>query len=507
MEEQPNSVDLAPDTALVTQRHDSETESTSQPTLSWVEWIRQGLRASSLRRLERLPAGPGAWPMLFIVGMATMIAAGASRFEVNGPASFEVRSWLFGWAPAALLIFGVWLVLTWAREKTSHACPVAAWYLLYSVATLPVGLIGFALAGLVARGYLSEWWSAGHWLAWAIYAALWIWVVIATWRVSQSITRSTPVVVSLVLYVFFVGILSSWQLQTQSWQPVASYDDDEFDSFELSQEVFESQQALLKDVLHSIAPAAGSERQVYGLVYAPYAQDVFLRESAMVQELLEERFAARGRVVRLVNNSGTTAELPWATTQNLERSLQALAQVMDSERDILMIYLTSHGGADFKLAAQHWPLEVEDLTADELRQMLDKLGIRHRVIAVSACYSGGWIEPLQSADTLIMTAADKEHTSYGCGAKSELTFFGRAVFDEQLRKTLSFEEAFNAAVPVIKQREIEANKEDGFSNPQISIGTNIRVALQELAEQSLQPITQTTHSTLESAARTGTEHP
>jgi hypothetical protein len=284
------------------------------------------------------------------------------------------------------------------------------------------------------------------------------------------------------LYVFVVQILSSWQLSTQEWQPVESYDDDEFASLELSQDVFEHQQALLNDLLHAITPSAGSKRLAYGLVYAPYAEDVFLRESAMVQQVLEERFGAHGRVVRLVNNSATAAELPWATTLNLERSLRALAEAMDTEHDVLVVYLTSHGGADFKLAAENWPLEVKDLTADQLRAMLDEVGIRHRVIAVSACYSGGWIGPLQSEDTLIMTAADKDHTSFGCGSKSELTLFGRALFDEQLRKTLSFEDAFNAAVPVIKQREIKEGKDDGFSNPQISVGRNIRVILAELAE-------------------------
>ena len=285
------------------------------------------------------------------------------------------------------------------------------------------------------------------------------------------------------MYVFVVLMFSSWQLQTDEWQPVESYSDEEFPSFRLSQEVFESQQALLKDALQTITPSAESERQVYGLVYAPYDQDVFLRESAMVQQLLEERFGARGRVVRLVNNSATAAELSWATTLNLERSLRATAGAMDTERDVLVMYLTSHGGADFKLAAMNWPLEVEELTADQLRAMLDEVGIRYRVIAVSACYSGGWIGPLENEDTLIMTAADKDHTSHGCGSKSELTFFGRALFDEQLRKTLSFEEAFKAAVPVIKQRESEEKKDDGFSNPQIFVGKNIRVILSELADR------------------------
>jgi hypothetical protein len=46
-----------------------------------------------------------------------------------------------------------------------------------------------------------------------------------------------------------------------------------------------------------------------------------------------------------------------------------------------------------------------------------------------------------------MTAADADHTSYGCGRLSELTFFGRALFDEQLRKTHSFEQAFAPPCP------------------------------------------------------------
>jgi hypothetical protein len=72
--------------------------------------------------------------------------------------------------------------------------------------------------------------------------------------------------------------------------------------------------------------------------------------------------------------------------------------------------------------------------------------------------------------TLVMTATGKDHTSYGCGSLSELTFFGRAVLAEYLRRTPSFEEAFAAAGPIIKQREIDANKDDGFSNPQIWVG-------------------------------------
>jgi hypothetical protein len=200
----------------------------------------------------------------------------------------------------------------------------------------------------------------------------------------------------------------------------------------------------------------------------------------MVAKLLTERFDAGGRVVHLANHPSTARTLPWATQLNLERAVEALAARMDREHDVLVVYLTSHGAADFKLAAAHGPLEVKPVGPADLRRALDRAGIRNRVIAVSACYSGGWVGPLASETTLVMTAADVDRTSYGCGRRSELTFFGRAVFDEQLRQTHSFEQAFAAAVPLIRQREIEAGKEDGFSNPQISVGEKIRPVLRDL---------------------------
>ena len=80
-----------------------------------------------------------------------------------------------------------------------------------------------------------------------------------------------------------------------------------------------------------------------------------------------------------------------------------------------------------------------------------------------------------------MTAADADHTSYGCGSRSELTFFGRAMYDEQLRnQTLSFEQAHKAARIIIKKREEEAGKDDGYSNPQIKVGAAIRTRLTAL---------------------------
>jgi hypothetical protein len=275
-----------------------------------------------------------------------------------------------------------------------------------------------------------------------------------------------------------MNLVASWYFQDRAWYSVRAEKEDNEPRFTLSQETFESQQALREAALQGLKPQRPGVADVYAIVFAPYAgEDVFLRESNMVSSVLRERFDADGRLVQLVNNAATTQTLAWATPQNLQRAIAAVAQKMNRDEDLLVVYLTSHGASNHELSAEHWPLRVPTLRPETLRKALDDAGIRHRVIAVSACYSGGWVDPLANDDTLVMTAADATHTSYGCGRKSELTFFGRAVFDEQLRKTHSFEEAFAAAVPVIRQREIDGKKPDGFSNPQIRVGPAIRPVL------------------------------
>jgi hypothetical protein len=57
------------------------------------------------------------------------------------------------------------------------------------------------------------------------------------------------------------------------------------------------------------------------------------------------------------------------------------------------------------------------------------------------------------------------------------------MYAEQLQQTRSFEDAFAAARPVIEQREKEAGKDDGYSNPQISVGPDVRAALQRFRQR------------------------
>ena len=422
--------------------------------------------------------------------LISAIGIGLGRLQVQGAAVFDAQAWLSGWWMALLFIVLAWWALpTNAPRVTSIAAACLVWLLAVLPPEVAYQLYSLALAHRLIE-LPAPWMTWGYWAA---YVSVLVWeVAIYIFVVLHFFGRTKKAAVVAACLV--VGMaLSVTQFNTRSWQEdysKSSANEVEKPRLQLTQEVFEEQQALLKATMARVAPQRADRADVYGLVFAPYAaEDVFLRESTMVSSVLRDRFDAGDRIIHLLNNGATTKTHPWATTANLEKSIQALAAKMDLEKDLLVVYLTSHGGSDFKLAASHWPLEIEPLTPQVLKQILDKAGVRNRVVAVSACFAGGWADVLANDNSLIMTAADATHTSYGCGSRSELTFFGRAVFDEQLRKTRSFEQAFNRAVPIIKQREIDAEKKDGFSNPQIRIGSQIRPLLKALEQRldTLQP--------------------
>jgi hypothetical protein len=396
-----------------------------------------------------------------------------------------LRGWLAPWWSTSALVLLAWWALPPPGDASEGPTGLAAWVALWMAAVFPANTVSQLLGIAQSHDALPQWLANVAWAGWAVYLALWGWTVIAVLRLSTwfGIERWRLGALGLGMVTLFA--ISAWQFPDRPWQADASQGQGEGPPrLALSQETFEIQQALWQKTVSGIEAERTGTVDVYGLVFSPYAQEnVFLRESSMVAKLLAERFDAQGRVIHLANHPTTALTHPWATPANLQRAIDALAERMDRDNDLLVVYLTSHGASDFRLAAANDPLSVEPVSPGDLRQALDKAGIRNQVIAISACYSGGWVNPLASDHTLVMTAADATHTSYGCGKLSELTFFGRALFDEELRKTHSFEQAFAAAVPVIRQREVEAGKDDGFSNPQISVGPGIRPVLKALEER------------------------
>lgn len=239
---------------------------------------------------------------------------------------------------------------------------------------------------------------------------------------------------------------------------------------------------LAAQAIGSLRPHEGKHANLYFVGFAPDAdQNVFMNEVEAIRKLMDARFGTQGRSLLLINNRNALGHYPLATVTNLRLALRHIGSVMDRRKDVLVIYLTSHGSPSFHLASDFWPLQLNEINPVVLRRLLHESGIKWRVIIVSACYSGGFIAPLRGPTTLVMTAADATHTSFGCSNHGKYTYFGRALFDDELRQTYSFSQAFKRALPVIRARETRFG--DVHSNPQIAEGKLIRVKLARIDQR------------------------
>lgn len=224
-----------------------------------------------------------------------------------------------------------------------------------------------------------------------------------------------------------------------------------------------AQGSLLEQALAAV-PASTPAIELYSLTVAGDGQQsVFLREADFANQLLSQRFGARGQI-SLINHRDHLQDRPLATRENLSRAVQTLAQRSGPE-DLIFIYLTSHGSSSHELSLVQPRLELNDLPASALAEVLKPLQQRHKVVVVSACYSGGFIPPLKDAKTLVISAARADRVSFGCSEDADFTYFGRAFLSDALNETDDLQQAFELTKKHIAARE----KAEDFqpSEPQI----------------------------------------
>lgn len=246
----------------------------------------------------------------------------------------------------------------------------------------------------------------------------------------------------------------------------------------LEEEVFYDQPKILEREL-------GGRRGVVDIYFVGvggYAyQDVFMKEIEAVSRLFRQRFGTERKSISLINNRKSLADAPLASVTSLRASLQRVAEVMDNDEDLVFLFMTSHGSQTHRFSLDLRPLRFLELDPVQLRALLDESGIKYRVIVISACYSGGFIDQLRDENTLVISASAPDKNSFGCSNEAEWTYFGKAYFDESLRKTVSFVDAFEAAKSVIAEREKEAGHVP--SDPQMALGESIKPKLLQLQQQ------------------------
>src|SRR3954469_16780510 len=195
------------------------------------------------------------------------------------------------------------------------------------------------------------------------------------------------------------------------------------------------------------------------------AERVFEREARGAAQSLRAWFGAQASpVVRFNTRQGGTA-----TPSALAASLRAAGSAMDTNKDVLVVVLTSHGSPEgLAIVAGR---KGGTLTPPQLRDMLDASGAKYRVVVVSACFSGVFVPVLADPRTLVITAAAADRSSFGCEDRATWTYFGDAFCNQALRTAPTLEAAFNTARRIVTARE----RREGFtpSNPQMAGGTEV----------------------------------
>ena len=157
-----------------------------------------------------------------------------------------------------------------------------------------------------------------------------------------------------------------------------------------------------------------------------------------------------------------------------DQVLEGVGAAMVAGRTGCFLYFTSHGSPR---GIVFGPGRL--MSPDEMDRLLDGwCGERPTVVMVSACFSGVFIPILAAPNRLVITAARRDRSSFGCSEDATYPYFDGCIL-ESLPTARHFIELANLAKACVARRETEENLRPA-SEPQISIGAEMQMLLPTL---------------------------
>jgi hypothetical protein len=429
--------------------------------------LKTGLALIALKRRwpPQLVVSFDALCALLVVNLALWALLDALHAERDAPLALDG---LFGWACYLLLGLAACALVARAASRAANTRPL----LVAVLSVAPFVLLAFWLLADLAFVH-------AHPLTANIVAV--VYLAVLTLRVlgaAFGIVRRGAALTALLLVFLSPWVFGVLNLDTRLWVADDTTETQSEDDSGQAEALFYDQPARIAAAMARVHPTQHGRTNVYFLGFAGDGDpSVFRREAQFAKEAFGERFGSIDRSALLINDVEDRDSYPLASVSGLAQALSIMALRMDPENDVLVLFLTSHGSID-GLEVQNGSLPLAQLGPADLREALDSAGIRYRVLVVSACYAGVFLDELKTDTSLIVTAADAEHSSFGCQEDRDLTWFGEAFLKDALPGSPSLEAAFGKARDLIKQRE-DAGHEI-HSNPQLYVGPGIKAKLAEI---------------------------
>jgi hypothetical protein len=447
-------------------------------------------------------AAPSEAPKTPSSGFALLLRLWALR--AVSPAAVPSTALLICLAIFSLLL---WLTIDWLAalpepQFLAAGAPLLAWYALAILAmaallrwqsrsrpgfeaalmlSLGLGPIPMLLAAVVAP-YLNPLWLLVASIAVLVYSYLYLARGLHAFTGGR---HRAAAFAGLVFLVGFVWITDALEAIPDVWaapevEEAVVGNDAHADAEAL---MFE-QSARIDEALAAVQADASPAPKGFFLGFAGVGdQKVFAQEIGLASRVLSERYGMDGRSLALINDERDLERAPLASVSGLRYALRGLAGRMNLDRDVLFLAISSHGARDPAIAVANSDLPLDDLTDEDLAEALRDSGIKWRVIIISACYAGGFIDALKDPRTIIITAAAADRTSFGCSNDSDLTYFGEAFYRDALPEARTLRDAFDKAKAAIALRERRERVD--ASRPQAYFGSELESKLAAMKDHPL----------------------
>ncbi len=363
------------------------------------------------------------------------------------------------------------LTLAMLLRRRSHPAPVLAATLALTMGAVPVPLLFTSLAA----SYLFPLWFWAASIAVAGYTLLFL---ARGLHAITGQTQRTAACAGLLFIVGFCWLTDALDVIPDVWTPLETQAAEPGDASADSEAILFGQAARIDESLKGVKREASAKPQAFFLGFAGVGDEkVFSREIGLASRVLGERYDIGGRSVSLINDQRDLESAPLATVSGLSYALRGLAARMNLDQDVLFLSISSHGAEDPAIIVANSQLPLTDLTDEDLADALRESGIKWRVIIISACYAGGLIDRLRDPQTIVITAAAADRTSFGCSNDRDLTYFGEAFYRDALPGAGSLRAAFDTAKAAIAERE--HREQVTPSHPQAYFGAKMEAKLND----------------------------